>query len=127
MRFFRPRKPSAGHDGGKRGYRRAGTPNRSRFRPLLELLEDRLTPSVLIVDQTHPDAADSNPGSADQPLRTISEAATRAVAGDTVLVSAGDYAEMVTVKNTGTSSAPIVLQAAAGATVFVHGGKSGAD
>lgn len=52
--------------------------------------------ATLYVAQTHPEAADDNPGTEAQPLRTISAAVERVQPGDTVYVKEGVYREMVT-------------------------------
>ncbi len=56
-------------------------------------------------------ASNSNAGTQAQPWRTITYAATKAVAGDTVYIQGGNYGnEHVVVSNSGTSSAPIVFE-----------------
>ena len=45
------------------------------------------------VDQQHPNASDTNDGTAQQPFRTISRAAEVVEAGERVLVKAGIYRE----------------------------------
>lgn len=68
------------------------------------------------------DGDDAQLGSAEQPLRTVSEAARRAQPGDVVTVHAGVYRERVTPPRGGDSDARrIVYQAAAGARVEVRG------
>jgi parallel beta-helix repeat protein len=62
-------------------------------------------------------------GTSSTPFCTIGAAAAKAVAGTTVQVSPGTYTEMVTVKNSGTASAPVVFTAPSGATVT--GGTNG--
>src|SRR3954464_145785 len=58
---------------------------------------------------------DSNPGTLAQPWRTIQMAANTVVAGDTVQIRAGVYAERVTISNrNGMSALPIVFQRYAG-------------
>jgi parallel beta-helix repeat protein len=69
--------------------------------------------------------SDSGPGTQAQPFCTISEAASVAVAGQTVLVSSGTYDEDVKPANSGTPGSPITFQAAPGATVTVAGGWNG--
>ncbi len=69
--------------------------------------------------------SDSGPGTQAQPFCTISEAAAVAVAGQTVLVSAGTYSEDVKPANSGTPGSPIIFQAAPGATATVTGGANG--
>jgi len=55
--------------------------------------------------------SDSNAGTSDRPWRTIQKAANTMVAGDTVTVRAGDYAERVQVSRSGASGAQITFQA----------------
>jgi parallel beta-helix repeat protein len=81
--------------------------------------------SYLYVDQNNPNATDGGPGSSAQPFKTIQAAATKATAGTTVVVYSGTYTEKVTVANSGTATAPIVFQAAAGASVTVTGQADG--
>lgn len=56
-----------------------------------------------LVDQRHPSANDSNPGTEAQPWRTITKAANAAVAGNTVCVKAGEYLERVSIANSGSA------------------------
>jgi parallel beta-helix repeat protein len=81
--------------------------------------------TTLFVDGGNSACSNSGSGSQTQPFCTISAAAAKAVAGQTVLVSGGTYREMVTAKNSGTASAPIVYAVADGATVTVTGGTNG--
>src|SRR5215813_2412241 len=53
---------------------------------------------------------DGNPGTQDQPWRTLQHAADSVGPGDTVSVRAGDYAGAY-IENSGTSSQPIVFRA----------------
>src|SRR6058998_2797305 len=76
---------------------------------------------TLYVDQGNPNCSDSGPGAVGDPFCTIGKAASTAVAGQTVIVKAGNYRENVTVANSGTSAAPIVFTKAAGETVTVSG------
>src|SRR4051812_21741718 len=69
--------------------------------------------------------SDSGPGTAEQPYCTILRGATKAVAGQTVLVAAGTYVERVSVANSGVAGSPIVLRPADGASVTVTGGTNG--
>jgi len=55
--------------------------------------------------------ADSNPGTTQQPLRTIQKGIDIAKAGDTVLVLEGNYGEDVYLVNAGTSANIITIQA----------------
>jgi parallel beta-helix repeat protein len=82
-------------------------------------------PVSYYVDRVNPNASDTGPGSASQPFKTIQAAANKATAGSTVLVLGGTYSEKVTVKSSGTSTAPVVFTAADGASVTVSGGTNG--
>lgn len=66
----------------------------------------------LIVDNRHPEAADTNPGSAESPLNTIQAAADVVQPGDRVVVKAGRYSESVKFKTSGTPEKPIVFVSA---------------
>ena len=68
-----------------------------------------------------PGCSDSGPGTATQPYCTISAAARVAVAGQTVQVGAGTYAEQVRPASSGTSTATLTFSAAPGANVTVTG------
>jgi parallel beta-helix repeat protein len=81
--------------------------------------------SILYVDQADSNCTDSGSGSQEQPFCTIQPAATKAVAGQTVLISTGTYQESVTVANSGQPASAIVFQAAPGASVSVVGGTHG--
>lgn len=74
-----------------------------------------------VVDQHHPEASDEGTGTATQPFKTISRAATLATPGDTVWVKAGVYRERVTPARGGEPHRPITYQAAPGETVIVKG------
>ncbi len=79
----------------------------------------------LYVDRGNAACSDTGSGTATQPFCTISAAAAKVTAGQTVEVAAGTYAEAVTVASSGTSSAPITFTAAPGATVTVSGRANG--
>ena len=79
--------------------------------------------TTLYVGKTN--CADTGTGTAAQPYCTIGRAATVVVAGQTVEVAAGTYAEKVTVANSGTATAPIVFRPATGAAVTVTGAANG--
>jgi len=81
--------------------------------------------STLYVDGANPNCSDTGSGSATQPFCTIGKAGKVAVAGQTVLVSAGDYSENVSVNSSGTATAPIVFAAAPGEHVTVSGQSHG--
>src|ERR1700690_2924753 len=55
--------------------------------------------------------SDNNPGSQNQPWKTIQKAANSLTAGDTVIVQPGTYSERVKVTQSGASAAPITYQA----------------
>jgi hypothetical protein len=57
----------------------------------------------------------------DVQVRTISEAATKAEPGDTVVIHDGIYRETVTVEKSGTAEKPIRFQAALGENVIITG------
>src|SRR5437773_2335042 len=82
-------------------------------------------PSTLYVDQASSNCSNSGPGSQLQPYCAIQPAATAAHAGQSVLISTGTYPESVNVANSGQSTAPILFQAAPGASVSVVGGTHG--
>src|SRR5215211_2809901 len=77
--------------------------------------------ATLYVDRGNASCSDSASGTSAQPFCTIGAAAAKVTAGQTVEVAAGTYPEAVTVSTSGTSSAPIVFTAAAGAVVTVKG------
>jgi parallel beta-helix repeat protein len=80
---------------------------------------------VLYVDRGNPSCSDAGTGSWVKPFCTISAAAGKVAAGQTVQVAAGTYPEMVTVVTSGTARKPISFVAAPGATVTVSGQTSG--
>jgi parallel beta-helix repeat protein len=81
--------------------------------------------TTLYVDQNNPNCSNTGAGTQSSPFCTIQAGASHAVAGTTVQVATGTYREKVTVPNSGSASAPIVLQAAPGATVTVTGQANG--
>jgi Right handed beta helix region len=68
-----------------------------------------------------PTGSDSAPGTSVAPWRTIQKAADTLRAGQTAIVAAGKYGERVSVSHSGTSAAPITLQAANRAYVQLPG------
>ena len=73
-------------------------------------------PATLYVDQSAAGCSDSGPGSQTEPFCTIQAAADVVTAGQTVAINGGsngsfsaDYSEAVTVKSSGTPSAPITF------------------
>jgi parallel beta-helix repeat protein len=103
------------------------------FGTLLALLAVALVPSslsaatdpVLYVDRANSGCSDTGSGTAAQPFCTISAAAARVAAGQTVQVASGTYSEQVTVPVSGTSTAPITFTVAPGAAVTVTGKVNG--
>ena len=77
--------------------------------------------NVYYVDQNHPLANDSNPGTEDLPWKTISKAANTLQAGDTVYVKKGVYKERVIPKNSGRKDAYISYIAYPGHEVIIDG------
>ena len=73
------------------------------------------------VAQQHPAADDANPGTAERPWRAISKAAGIMKPGDRVIVHAGLYREWVNPGSSGTPTAPIAYEAAAGEEVVLTG------
>ena len=74
-----------------------------------------------------PTGSDSGPGSAAQPWLTLQDAANHVQAGDTVDVAAGTYAGFVMGWDTpisGTASAPITFNAAAGTVINARDNKT---
>ncbi len=69
--------------------------------------------------------SDTGSGTQSLPYCTISKAASVAVAGQTVSVAAGSYAESVNVAHSGSPGSPIVFAADSGASVIVTGGTNG--
>ncbi len=66
-------------------------------------------------------AADENPGTEEEPLKTIAAGVKRAEAGDTVIVHAGVYRERVKAREKGKPNGPFTLRAAPGERVVVTG------
>ena len=64
---------------------------------------------------------DSNPGTRDEPFKTIQKAADVMVAGDTCFVSEGNYPEMVKLKKSGSADNPISFIARQGQKVTING------
>jgi autotransporter-associated beta strand protein len=68
-----------------------------------------------------PTGSDSNPGTFAQPFRTIQKAADTVQAGDEAIIRGGTYRETVTLRDSGTSTAPIRFQAYAGESATITG------
>lgn len=73
------------------------------------------------VDQKNQRASDKGVGSNSLPFKTISPAAARARAGDTVLILSGIYRERVAPAQGGTPHKPIVYRAGKDQTVSIRG------
>jgi len=67
--------------------------------------------AMYVVDMTAPGAADTNPGTEEEPFKTVQHAADAAKPGDTVYVMAGKYDERVKVKAGGTEGRPVAFVA----------------
>jgi hypothetical protein len=80
--------------------------------------------ATYVVDQRHAAAADTNPGTREAPLKTIAAAATRAMAGDEVLVRPGIYRESVTLTNSGAPGKPIVFRSEESRAAVISGADS---
>jgi len=76
---------------------------------------------------TASDGNDQNPGTIDEPWRTISMAARTLEPGDTVLICEGTYREAVNPARSGTADEPIVYAAFPGERVVVSGSNEVAD
>jgi hypothetical protein len=66
-----------------------------------------------------PTGSDSNAGTLTQPFKTLNKAVNVVLPGDTVLVHAGTYPEIVTIRRSGTATAPIHLLAAGDGAVVI--------
>jgi hypothetical protein len=74
------------------------------------------------VDQKHPKASDTNPGTQDLPFLTINRAARELDAGEQVLIRSGTYRELVEPGSGGTGPDRMIsYQAAPGAQVIIKG------
>ena len=77
--------------------------------------------AVYVVDQAAPGAADTNPGSEEQPFQTVQHAADVAKPGDTVYVMAGRYDERIRVTTGGTEGTPVAFVARPRRSAIVRG------
>ena len=66
------------------------------------------TPATYYVSPT---GSDSSPGTQAQPFATVQKGANQLLAGDTLILRAGNYHELVTVAHSGSASSPITLAA----------------
>jgi hypothetical protein len=76
---------------------------------------------TFFVDNQSPQAADTNQGTREAPLKTVSAAAARAVAGDEVIVRPGIYRESVTLTNSGAPGHPIVFRSETSRAAVISG------
>ena len=77
---------------------------------------------ILYVDTMSQRASDMEPGTADRPMKTITQAASLARQGDVIAVRSGIYRqEHIVFQADGTSDSPIVLKAVQGASVTITG------
>jgi|GEM_PF-1110115 len=77
--------------------------------------------ATYVVDRSHPQASDGNPGTEALPWLTIQHAADTVSAGDTAYVKAGTYPEHVVLTAPGAPGAEIVLAAWPGDEVTIDG------
>ena len=70
---------------------------------------------------------DRNPGTAEQPWRTVQHAFDRLQPGERALVRAGTYSEDLVMRRAGTARAPITVMAAPGARVVLHPASTSGD
>jgi len=87
-----------------------------RARAAVEALETRDLLNGYFVSPT---GSDANPGTTDQPWLTLQRAANAVVAGDTVVVRAGNYAGF-NLTTDGTAAAPITFMADGAAVISQH-------
>jgi hypothetical protein len=93
--------------------------------PLLPT-ETRVSQSYQAVPQSavyyvSPTGSDTNPGTENQPWRTIRKAADTLIAGDTVYIRSGTYSERVIPKNSGSADHYITYAAYPGDLVTIDG------
>lgn len=75
-----------------------------------------------VVDQKHPHADDTNPGTTGAPLKTISAAARQAGPGERVRIHGGTYREMIRPRSGGTATDRMLsYEGVPGETVIVSG------
>ncbi len=65
--------------------------------------------------------SDSNPGTQAQPFRTIQYGVNKLAGGDTLYIRGGVYNELVTIRNSGTASSPIVISSYPGENAKIDG------
>lgn len=74
-----------------------------------------------VVNQANARTSDSNRGTANEPLKSISAATTKVKPGDHIIVHGGTYREVVNLHVSGTPEAPITIEAVAGETPIIKG------
>ena len=79
------------------------------------------TPTTYYVS---PSGSDSAPGTESQPFATVQHGVNQLSAGDTLILRAGNYHELVTVGQSGTAGAPITLAAYPGETAALIGAQT---
>ncbi len=87
---------------------------------LFMLLSNRISAQYYV----SPTGSDNNPGTLEQPFKTIQKAAGLMVAGDTCFIREGQYRETVTPANSGTQEAPIVFTSYNNERVVILGSDS---
>lgn len=80
-----------------------------------------LSAGIILVNPSHPNSNDNNPGTDDKPIRTISRSVELAQPGDIVRIHTGVYREKIVLSKSGLVDKPIVFSAADGANVVVTG------
>lgn len=86
-----------------------------------------LRAATYVVDQAAPGAADTNPGTGEQPFKTVQHAADIAKPGNTVYVMAGQYDERVRVRTGGMEGQPVAFVAMPRRSATVGGFDLGAS
>lgn len=81
--------------------------------------------TTLFVHQASSACSDGGAGTAQQPFCTIGAAAAVVVAGQTVVIGSGRYAERVTVASSGAPGQPITFQAQLGGDISLSGPTAG--
>jgi hypothetical protein len=84
-------------------------------------MSDISSSRLLVVNQLHPLAKDTNPGTKELPLQTIQAASDLAFPGNTILIHAGTYRETVIPPRGGEEGLPITYQAALDEKVSIKG------
>src|SRR5690554_3833582 len=91
---------------------------------ILCCLTANLMATTYYVDQSHPQATDRGPGTADQPFATISRSTLSAEAADTVIIRPGTYRETsIVMRRSGRPDAPITFMAEVPGTVVISAGQ----